>query len=225
MRESRGRCMSRGRCRKIWVPLVYFMCWVRGRSRGSRLPCYLCYRAVHCWDSRSEDSILESLLHRSSRNLLGHLRLEGPGVRVRRGHCCRRHHCHHHCCWRVVPLLLLLPLQPLQCQVQFLLQLLSLISEPVFFTAISSRAGGGCGGGWVVFIPLPGGCGALLGSWAQAMPAEFSSLNEQSIQHSARISLSFVELTPFEWIKVAETWLLFSFLKTSIRSFCCSTAH
>lgn len=65
LRESRGRCMSRGRCCKIWMPLVYFMCCIRGRGRGSRLSCY---RAVHGRDGRSEDPILQRLLHRSSRN-------------------------------------------------------------------------------------------------------------------------------------------------------------
>lgn len=43
LRESRGRRMSWGRCRKIWMPLVYFMCWIRGWGRGSRLSCHLCY--------------------------------------------------------------------------------------------------------------------------------------------------------------------------------------
>lgn len=98
LRESRGRCMSRGRCRKIWMPLVYFMCRIRGRRRRSRLSCY---RAVHCRDSRSEDPILERLLHRSSRNLLGRLGLEGPDVRVRRGRYRRRRCRRRRCCRRV----------------------------------------------------------------------------------------------------------------------------
>ena len=58
LRESRGRCMSRGRCRKIWMPLVYFMCWVRGRGRGSRLSCYLCY----LWGNQFSKSISNSIL-------------------------------------------------------------------------------------------------------------------------------------------------------------------
>lgn len=93
LREARGRCMSRGRCRKIWMPLVYFMCCIRGRGRGSWLSCY---RAVHRRDCRCEDPVLQGLLPRSSRDLLGRLGLEGPDVRVRRGRyrrrrcCCRR---------------------------------------------------------------------------------------------------------------------------------------
>lgn len=73
----------------------------RGRGWGSQLSCYFCYCAIHCQDSRSEDSILERLLHWFSGNFGGHLGLEGPDIVVRSGlhHCC----CHPvrrwcHCC-------------------------------------------------------------------------------------------------------------------------------
>lgn len=63
--------MSRWRCSKIWVSLIYFMCSVRGWGRRTRLSCYLCYlcgdkSAVHSGDGRSEDPILEGLLNRTS---------------------------------------------------------------------------------------------------------------------------------------------------------------
>lgn len=35
--------MSRRRCSKVWVSLIYFMCSVRGWGGRTRLSCYLCY--------------------------------------------------------------------------------------------------------------------------------------------------------------------------------------